>query len=217
MRAVTGLAAPRRRRAQAGFTLMEAMIVLAIIGTMLAIGVPNMTSWLRTSRAMAATEFYAEGFKLARAEALKHNSASRIALTENSANGQLDWQVDLCFPTASVPCSSESGAWSTPTASAAGDPEGAGGFRSVFRTAAGLPDSSVLAQSLSPSGATDVYFTSLGWVDTVFSPRLRRIDLAPAAAHAGTFPSAAVVITLAGLATKCDPTVAASDSRACPP
>jgi type IV fimbrial biogenesis protein FimT len=46
---------------------------------------------------------------------------------------------------------------------------------------------------------------------------LRRIDLAPAAGHAGAFPNTSVVLTLAGRATKCDPGVAASDSRACPP
>jgi type IV fimbrial biogenesis protein FimT len=196
---------------------MEALIALSIISITVALGVPSMSGWLQASRATSGAEFYAEGFKLARAEALKHNSASRIMLTENAGNGQMDWQVDLCFPTAALPCNAESGFWSTRVASAGTDPEGVNGFKSVFRAADGLPNSTVMAQSLSPSGATDVYFTSLGWVDTVFAPRLRRIDLAPAAGRAGTFPSASVVVTLAGLATKCDPNVAASDSRACPP
>lgn len=211
-----GPAAPPRRRAHAGFTLMEAMVALVIMGITLAVGVPSMSGWLQESRARGAVEFYADGFKLARAEALKHNAASRILLTDNASNGQMDWQVDLCFPTASVPCSSESGTWSSTTTIAAGDPEGTSGFKSVFRPAV-LPGTGLLALTLSPSGATDVYFTSLGWVDTVFSPRLQRIGLAPAAGHAGAFPRSAVVITLAGLATKCDPDVAASDSRACPP
>lgn len=207
----------RFRRAAPGFTLMEALLALAILGITLAIGVPNLSGWLQSSRAASGAEFYADGFRLARAEALKHNSASRIMLTENPRNGQMDWRVDLCFPTAAMPCNAESGVWSNPGASAAGDPEGSSGFKSVFRTADALPGNTVLAQSLSPSGATDVYFTSLGWVDTVFSPRLRRIDLVPAAGRSGSFPSSAVVVTLAGLATKCDPTVAATDSRACPP
>jgi type IV fimbrial biogenesis protein FimT len=210
MRAVS----PPPRRA-AGFTLLEALIAMAIMATLLAVGVPGMTDWLQASRATAAAEFYADGFKLARGEALKHNSASRIQLSENSANGQMNWQVDLCFPTATLPCGEESGVWSSTVAAAAGDPEGANGYKSVLRLADALPKTSVLAPTHTPSGATAVYFTALGWVDTVFSPRLRRIDLLPA--RAGAFPSSAVVITLAGLTAKCDPTVAASDSRVCPP
>jgi type IV fimbrial biogenesis protein FimT len=206
-----------RRRAQAGFTLTEALIALAIMGIMLALGLPSMSDWMQASRATAGAEFYAEGFKLARGEALKHNSASRILLTENSANGQMDWQVDICFPTSSVPCNDTSGAWSTTAASAGGDPEGANGFKSVFRAADALPKISVMSHAFTPPGNTDVYFTSLGWVDTGFAQRLGRIDLAPASAGAGNFPKSAVVVTLAGFATKCDPSVAASDSRACPP
>lgn len=210
MRPVT---APPRR--VGGFTLLEALIAMAIMGILLAVGVPNMRNWLQATRATAGAEFYADGFKMARAEALKHNSASRIQLSENSLNGQMNWQVDLCFPTATLPCGEESGDWSSTAAAAAGDPEGASGFKSVLRVADALPKTNVLAPTLTPLGATAVYFTSLGWVDTVFSPRLRRIDLAPVSA--GAFPSSAVVITLAGLTAKCDPTVAASDSRACPP
>ena len=195
---------------------MESLIALVIIGILLALGMPSLSSWLQASRARAATEFYAEGFILARAEALKNNSASRILLTENG-NGQMNWQVDLCFPSAALACSDESGAWSTRFASAGLDPGGGAGFKSVFRAADGLPDSTVMAHTLSPPGATDIYFTSLGWVDTVFAPRLRRIDLAPAAGYGGAFAASAVVITLAGLSAKCDPNAAASDSRACPP
>ena len=207
----------RAGRAHAGFTLIEALIAVVIAGILLAIGIPNLALWLAAGRATAGAEFYAEGVKMARAEALKHNSASRILLSAN-ANGQMDWRVDLCFPSAALPCGMASGAWSTQAASAGADPAGAAGFKSVFRAADGLPNSSVMARSLSPAGATDVYFTSLGWVDTVFAPRLRRIDLAPAAGHAGAFPSGAVVITLAGMATRCDPSVVATgDSRACPP
>jgi type IV fimbrial biogenesis protein FimT len=202
----------------AGFTLMEAMIAMVIMGIMLAVGLPNMSGWLRNSRAVAATEFYAEGIKTARAEALRHNSASRILLTENPRNGQMDWQVDICFPTALLPlCSDETGSWSTTVAPSGGDPEGANGFRSVFRAAADIPNATVLTQSLRPSGATDIYFNSLGWLNPTFGMQLRRIDLAPAPGHAGEFPAASLRVSLAGMVAKCDPTVAAGDSRMCPP
>jgi type IV fimbrial biogenesis protein FimT len=200
-----------------GFTLTEALVALAVMGLLLGLGIPRMSNWLLASNAAAAAEFYAEGFTLARQQAVTHNSASRIVMTENPANGQMDWRVDICFPTGSVPCNDESGGWSTTSTVADNDPEGAAGFKSVFRGAGSLPASAVLAQTLSPSGATDAYFTPLGWVDTTFSPRLVRIGLAPTTDHAGAFPASAVVLTLAGIATKCDPKAAAHDSRGCPP
>ena len=200
-----------------GISMVELLIALVIFSVLLSVGVPSMMSWVKANKAAAGTEFYAEGFKLARAEAVRHNSASRLVLTDNTGNGQMDWQVDICFPTAAVPCAEDTGAWSGRTAAAGADPEGTAGFKSVFRSAESLPANNVMALSLSPSGATAVYFTSLGWVDTTFAPRLTRLQLAPASGQSGQFPASAVVVTLAGLATKCDPTVAAFDSRGCPP
>ena len=206
-----------RGAGEGGFTLIEALVVLAIFGFMLALGVPMMSLWSLGNKAAAATEFYADGFRLARAQAIAHNAAGRILLTENAGNGQMDWQVDICFPTVVLPCNGDTGAWSTTAANASGDPEGGAGFKSVFRAADALPRAQVLQQTLTPAGATDIYFTALGWVDTTFSPRLARIQMAPAPAYAGSIPSSAIVVTLAGIATKCDPTVALTDSRACPP
>jgi type IV fimbrial biogenesis protein FimT len=204
----------------AGFTLIEALVALAILAGLLALGVPRMSEWVQANKAAGAAQFYAEGFTLARTQAVTHNGASRLVLTENPANGQMDWQVDVCFPTASVPCNAESGGWSTTTTPATRPGEAGprdGDFKSVLRRADSLPATSLLAHTLSPSGATDVYFTSLGWVDTNFSPRLARIGLAPASGHAGAFPASAVVLTLAGIASKCDPNAASHDSRRCPP
>jgi type IV fimbrial biogenesis protein FimT len=202
---------------QAGFTLIEAMVALAVMALLLGIGIPRMSDWLLASRAGSAAAFYAEGFALARSQAVTHNSASRMVLTENARNGQMDWRVDICFPTPSVPCNAESGDWSTPSSAAGDDPELGAGYKSVLRAADGLPPSSVLAERLSPSGATDVYFTPLGWVDSTISPRLARIDLAPASGRPSAFPAVAVVLTLAGMASKCDPHAAPHDARGCPP
>jgi type IV fimbrial biogenesis protein FimT len=208
--------APQARGA-GGYTLTEALVALAVTALLLGLGIPRMSDWLLASKAQAAAEFYAEGFTLARQQAVTHNSASRIVLTENASNGQMDWRVDICFPTSSVPCNGASGGWSTASSIASGDPEGAAGFKSVFRAAAALPASSVLAQTLTPAGATSAYFTPLGWVDTTISPRLVRIGLAPASGRAGAFRASAVVLTLGGIVSKCDPNATAHDSRGCPP
>jgi type IV fimbrial biogenesis protein FimT len=200
-----------------GFTLIEMMIGLIVMGVLLAIAIPSMGSWVVASKARAASEFYLEGFSLARRQAISHNSASRIGLTANASNGQMDWQVDICFPVPGTPCNDISGAWSTTTAPAANDPQGAAGYTSVFRAAAGLPPTEVLTPAVEPDGSTAVYYTPLGWVDTSVQSRLTRLRFDPATRYAHDVPVAAVAVSLAGMPSKCDPTKEAGDSRACPP
>jgi type IV fimbrial biogenesis protein FimT len=208
----------QRRRASAhGFTLLEAMVALVVLGIALSIGVPAMNNWVLASKARGAVEFYAEGLALARQQAISHNAVSRFALFPNSANGQNDWQVDICFPTAAVQCTAASGNWSTTAAAAANDPDTGVGFRSVRRSATQLPKSTVMSVTLLPVGADDIYFTSLGWVNTTMPDRMTTIRLGPAIGQETLIRPQALVISLAGTTTKCDWSVAIPDSRACPP
>lgn len=200
----------------AGFTIVELMVGLVILGILLAVGIPNMSHWVLASKARAASEFYAEGLTMARRQAVTHNARSRFVLTPN-ANGQMDWQVDLCFAAPDAPCDADSDGWSTPDAVADGDPDGNAGFKSVFRPADALPPASVLVPSLAPAGSSSVAFTELGWVDTAAGNRLARIRLDPAATFATDVPVVALAITLAGMTAKCDPTRSVPDTRACPP
>jgi type IV fimbrial biogenesis protein FimT len=62
-----------------------------------------------------------------------------------------------------------------------------------------------------------VYYTALGWVNTTVDNRLTQLRLDPSAAYAHDVPASALAVSLAGMPTKCDPTKAAGDSRACPP
>lgn len=201
----------------AGFTLVELMVTIAVFGIMLAIGIPNAGGWLLANRARGVGEFYAEGFGMARREAIAHNTASRISLTPNTDSGQLDWQVDLCYAGADTQCLPGQDGWSTTDAPAANDPLGAGGYRSVFRSAGSLPSAELLRPSARPDGASHVYYTALGWVNTAFAERLAQLRLTPAGKYANETPALALSITLAGMVTKCDPTVSGPDSRACPP
>lgn len=203
--------------AQAGVTLIELVIGLGIFAMVMAIGMPQMTAWVTTNKSASASEFYADGFSLARRQAVLHNASARIVMTPNLVNGQMDWQVDICFPVAGTPCNNVTGVWSTTTTPATNDPDGTGGFTSVFKDAGALPQSDILEPSILPSGASEIYYTSLGWVDTTVDNRLTRIQLTPATAWASQIPAMAVVVTLAGMPTKCNPTVSAPDARACPP
>lgn len=200
-----------------GFTLLEAMIALAIMGVVLAMGMPRMSAWIFAGKVAAAGQFYAEGFALARNQALTRNGASRLVFTANKGNGQLDWQVDVCYPSANDPCNEISTNWSTADAVATRDPQGANGFKSIVRSAGTLPPAAELTQTIRPGDARAVYFTPLGWVDPAIGPRVERIDLTPAGKQAGAAPVTAVALTMAGNAIRCKPLVAASDPQRCPP
>lgn len=213
MRAVT----PAQTMRAAGFTLVEAMVVLAIMAIMLAIGVPRMSDWLAATKANAAGGFYAEGFTLARAQALANNSASRLVLSPNAASGQYDWQVDVCFPTPEAPCGEATGNWSTTGTAVKAAQDAGAGVKSIARNADALPPRTRVLVTPGPDGDTAVYFTPLGWVDTRTASRMMRIDLtAPSNAGTNNFRATSVVLTLAGVAAKCEPNAADNDSRRCP-
>lgn len=211
MRAVT---APKLRAG--GFTLVEAAVVVAIIGILAGVGIPSMSSWLLGRKAMAAAGYYADGLAFARNQAIGHNSASRLVLDDNKASGQLQWRVDLCYPTTDDSCDDDSAGWSTLTAVAPGDPHGAQGDKSLTRSADSLPSARAVSLVVGPSGANAVYFTALGWVDTRIAPQIGRITLSPTSDRAGSFAPMAVSLTLAGIAMRCDPALAAPDRRRCP-
>ena len=58
---------------QAGFTMVELMIVIAVIAILTAIAVPNIISWLPNYRAKAAARDVISNFQKAKMEAVKRN------------------------------------------------------------------------------------------------------------------------------------------------
>lgn len=106
---------------------------------------------------------------------------------------------------------------STTDAPSAGDPEGLAGWKSVFRAADALPPAEILQPTTQPAGSNQVYFTPLGWVDPLFAGRVNSLRLDPSLAFAQEVPPVALVVTLAGMATKCNPTLPGTDNRGCPP
>jgi type IV fimbrial biogenesis protein FimT len=206
-----------RPAAMRGFTLLEALVALAIMGVVVSIGMPSMSNWIYAGKVAAAGQFYAEGFAMARNQALTQNGTSRLVLSANPTNGQFDWRIDICFPRSNNPCNEISENWSTTTAAATDDPKGVNGFKSLLRRADALPPAAELAQSTGEDNARAVYFTPLGWVDPAIGPRLERIDMKPAGKKTGAAPETAIVLTLAGNAIRCKPLVAANDPYRCPP
>lgn len=75
------------RRRLAGFTVIEAMTVLAIIAILAAVALPNLSSVLAGQRLRAAGTDFMSSLLLARSEAIKRNA--QIVVTPRTAD---DWR-----------------------------------------------------------------------------------------------------------------------------
>ena len=71
------------RRPQSGMSLIEALIGLVIMGILIAIGLPNMATWLNNSQIRTAGETMLAGLTLARVEAVRRNQIVRFQLVSN--------------------------------------------------------------------------------------------------------------------------------------
>lgn len=75
---------------QGGFTLVETMVVVAVIAIMLALAVPMARDWLMNSRIRSTAESLAAGLQLARMEAVRRNAIVEFTLDAPPASG---WTV----------------------------------------------------------------------------------------------------------------------------
>ena len=83
----------RVRAATAGFTLVELMVTLAVVGILAAVAVPAMTSLIAGNRLAGATNELASSLQLARSEAIRRNAQVTICATTNgtTCSASTDW------------------------------------------------------------------------------------------------------------------------------
>lgn len=74
------------KRGQSGFTLLELMLVVAIAGVLLAVGVPAMGNFIRNSRITSAANDVMAGLHFARSEALKRRRAVTLCTSADPIN-----------------------------------------------------------------------------------------------------------------------------------
>jgi type IV fimbrial biogenesis protein FimT len=95
----------RPRPRQRGFSLVELLIVVAVLGLVLMLGLPNISAWLQNTQIRNSAEGTISGLQLARAEALRRNRVVRFSLVDSldagcslAAAGP-NWVVSLSDPT----------------------------------------------------------------------------------------------------------------------
>ncbi|MDH5253937.1 MAG: GspH/FimT family pseudopilin [Nitrospira sp.] len=70
---------------ESGFTLVELMVAIAIIGLMVAIAIPNYTEWQMRSRLRQATEEVASQLMLARMKAMNQNRSVDVTIQDTGS------------------------------------------------------------------------------------------------------------------------------------
>jgi len=90
---------------QRGFSLIELLVGIVILGVLMAMAVPRFSDWLRNARIRTSAEAIQNGLQLARAEAVRRNATARFQLVNTIDNScALDtagphWVVSMDNPT----------------------------------------------------------------------------------------------------------------------
>lgn len=188
-----------RRSASAlrGFTLIEALITVAILAILMAMGLPGLQGWLLNSRIRTAAEEALTGMQMARGEAVRRNCNVEFVL-----GAGVGWTVQaaaVCPDSGGVPIVLESHSANV----------GVGG-------ASGTTDITVTP---TPAGATTVTFDGLGRrTANAAGATLTQVvyDLPATVMSASDTRELQINIGLNGQVRMCDPNVvSATDSRKC--
>ena len=78
------------QRRQAGFTMIELVITIVVVGILAALAIPGFSAWIQNQQIRTGTEGVLNGLQTARAEAVKRNQLVEFRLGDRTA-----WEVVL--------------------------------------------------------------------------------------------------------------------------
>lgn len=96
------MSAMTHRQKQAGFTIVELLITVTILGILLATGIPAMSTWMANARIRATAESIANGMQLARSEAIRRNVNIEFRLTDAQGSWTVSSGSGCSFTTPTV-------------------------------------------------------------------------------------------------------------------
>jgi type IV fimbrial biogenesis protein FimT len=69
---------------ESGFTMIEAMVTLAVFAILVALGIPEMSTWIRNNKVRTVTDSLQTGLRLAQAESLRRSRQVVFSLTNST-------------------------------------------------------------------------------------------------------------------------------------
>ena len=213
------------RTPQRGFTIIEVMISLAVLGVLLALGVPGFVEWLQNQQIRAAAEATLNGLQVARGEAVRRNTPVRFQLVSDltstcvlasdsvTAPVSVSWVVSLADPTGACDAVTDSGQPVPPP----------GRILQRRTSAEGSPNAEATSMFVpTPPGGTvaasTVTFAALGNViaNADGTPSINRIDLTNTKIALEARRPLRLIINAGGSIRMCDPALAPPEPRGCP-
>jgi type IV fimbrial biogenesis protein FimT len=194
----------------AGFSLIELMIGLVVLGIVLMIGLPSLATWMQNTQVRTSAEAIVSGLQLARAEALRRNRTVQFSLVDSlsasctvSTSGT-NWVVSLVDPAGA--CDAAPSETTAPQ---------------IVQKRSGQEGSPNVA--LAASGGSSVLFNGLGRLSTATGVPAAFTQITVSNPGGGACQSAAgpirclsVTISSSGAVRMCDPAVtSAADPRYC--
>ena len=90
---------PCHRLAQKGFTLIELMVTLAVLGVLGALAAPNFSSYLRNAELTSTTNSFVATINAARTEGMKRNLHAYVTPSDGLDDWTVGWRafVDVDF------------------------------------------------------------------------------------------------------------------------
>ncbi len=197
---------PKRHASWPGFTLIEALVALAILASLMSLGAPSLASFVRNQQIRGSLQDLQSGLTLARTEAMRRNA--RVSL----------WLVDQI--SASCALSANGAAWVVSRDNPAGACNAAASSRQAPRLVQsrgrGENGSGVLVTAVDAGGAPAncVSFNGFGMPEATCGAGnpVARIDLAQSGAR-----TLRLLIGAGGALQVCDPSITdTSNAAACP-
>lgn len=184
---------------QQGFTLIELMVGVAVVGVMILFMIPSMSAWVQGNQIRSATESIQGALQLARAEAVRRNTPVEMVLTSVAAGGtSTDWAIRCVTPSATCPGVAQ--AVTFIQAKVAGE---------------GSPNATVI---VSPAMSA-IVFTGTGRISPVPAGNIT-LNVGHSTANSciadgGDYRCLRLVVTPGGQMRMCDPALVAPNPRAC--
>ena len=199
----------RRGGIHDGFSLIELMVGVAVMAVLVALALPSFTDWIRNNQVRVAAETLREGLQLARSEAVKRNTRTRLQWV-SSLDGSCS--LNTVGPYWVV----NAGAAVTPAGNCGAAPSLSVSPFIVQASPATASATRVTVVSSAPVVAFDASGRMAGTLNPTTSTAAFRVDLGSSCLPTGNVRCLRVVVTLAGEVRMCDPVqTAVTDPTRC--